>query len=559
MLKLGYQEKWTLRYAIFGLLFLALSGIEGILMRFQLVEPGILDGIERVISVIRPGSPEKTAAEQFYGMLTAHPIVGIYGFVYLSLMGVFYFLVPFLLKKEIRYKKLVPFNFFLQVFAVLLCWSSGFFTYFNSLYTLYWPLPVSFDIIPAIGAAIFSTGLILIELNILIFAFNLFATVLQRSNPSPGYSYGRFLVEAFGIGRMIRFIRRDKSKPDPNYEELPVFIVAIGRGSVDTVINAIILLFAGIVILVFSVPFLVAGLSLNSAVIDPLVYKNIFWWGLDMIADGNVLMYTAGTWYLLIPLLLNRKLYGESIVRTVILVDLLVSMFVWSHHLLADQTQPLFLIIFSGQFVTWGEFITMGLTIFAVLMTVWQARPVKFSPPLKFVMGSIFGFILGGMAGLIQANYGLNVILHNTQWVIGTHAHTLLLAGLGTLIFAVIYALVPILTKVDLPNNKLVNFHLWSWLAGSLGMSYVMGFAGIEGMLRRTLYYNGEYRDFMIIALISAGLMAVSFVVFLVNLIQKLMFMNILRIFKPEMAVNLKNPAYNTGAGMSEEPAKSVN
>jgi len=90
-------------------------------------------------------------------------------------------------------------------------------------------------------------------------------------------------------------------------------------------------------------------------------------------------------------------------------------------------------------------------------------------------------------------------------------------------------------------------------------MSYVMGFAGIEGMLRRTLYYNGEYRDYMVIALISAGLMAVSFVVFLINLIQKLRFMNILRIFKPEMAVNLKKPAYNTSAGMSEQPAKAVN
>ena len=63
-------------------------------MRLQLVDTGVLDKLERAISAIRPGSPEKTAAEQFYGMLTAHPILGIYGFVYLSLMGVFYFLVP---------------------------------------------------------------------------------------------------------------------------------------------------------------------------------------------------------------------------------------------------------------------------------------------------------------------------------------------------------------------------------------------------------------------------------------------------------------------------------
>jgi heme/copper-type cytochrome/quinol oxidase subunit 1 len=33
-------------------------------------------------------------------------------------------------------------------------------------------------------------------------------------------------------------------------------------------------------------------------------------------------------------------------------------------------------------------------------------------------------------------------VLHNTQWVIGIHAHTMLLAGLSMLLFGVIYALV---------------------------------------------------------------------------------------------------------------------
>jgi len=533
MLQIGYKEKWTLRYAIVGLLFLALAGIEGILMRLHLVEPGILDNVENVLRFVRPGAPETTAAEQFYGMLTAHPIVGIYGFVYLTLMGAFYFLVPFLLKKELRFKKLLPVNFFLQIAGVLICWGAGFFTFFNSLYTMYWPLPVAFDRVPVIGSALYGFGLVLIEINILIFAFNLFATVLKKPALSPGYSYGRFLQEAFGITRLIRFFKKDKGSIDPKYNELPVFIVAIARGSVDTVINAIVLLAAGILVLVFSLPVLVAGVQLNSQIIDPLIYKNFFWWGLDMVADGNVLMYTAGTWYLLIPMLVNRKLFGEPIVRTVILADLLISMFVWSHHLLSDRAQPAFLRIFSGQFVTWGEFITMGLTIFAVLMTIWKARPVKFSPPLKFIMGSILGFILGGFAGLIQANTGLNVIFHNTQWVIGPHAHTLLLTGLTMLIFAVIYALIPMLTKLEIPDGGWVNFHFWAWLVGSLGMAYAMGFAGTEGMLRRTLYYDGSYQPYMIIALISATLMAIAFVSFLVNIIGKLGFVNTLKVFAP--------------------------
>ncbi len=184
-------------------------------------------------------------------------------------------------------------------------------------------------------------------------------------------------------------------------------MTAARRGA--TAINAIVLLSAGALILVYSLAALFKA-PLDPGAVDALVYKNWFWWGLDMVADGNVLMYTAGVWYLLIPLLVGRKLYGEAVVRTVILADLLVSLGVWSHHLLGDRAQPLVMRLLSGQFITWGEFFTMGLTIFASLMTIWLARPVKFTPALKFIMGSIFGFVIGGTAGLIQANVGRHTV-----------------------------------------------------------------------------------------------------------------------------------------------------
>lgn len=535
MAQLGFSEKWTLRFAVVGLLFLALSGLEGLLLRIDLVSPEALAGFNQALDAIRPVGPEIYPTTHFYAALTAHPIVGIYGFAYMCVIGAFYFLVPFLLKKEIRYKKLVPINFFLQISGVLICWVAGFFFLFNSLYTLYWPLPVSFDRIPVAGSALFGFGLLLIEANVLLFAFNLFATVLRKGNPSPGYSARRYLTEAFGISRLFRFIlRKQRTEDDLRYEELPVFVVAVGRGSVDTVINAVVLLSAGVLLIIYALPALATGLQLNPQAIDPLIYKNWFWWGLDMVADGNVLMYTAGTWYLLVPLLVGRNLYGESVVRTVILVDLLISLGVWSHHLLADQPQPAFLRLFSGQFITWGEFFTMGLTIFAVMMTIWLARPVKFSPPLKFVMGSIFSFAMGGMAGVFQANIGLNVVAHNTQLIIGPHAHTMLLGGLSMLLFAVIYALIPMLTKIEIPNSRLVDVHLWGWLLGAFGMTSAMGWAGNAGMLRRTLYFDGSYQPEMIVALISASLMAIAFVSFLINIIGRLGWRNVVSLFIPE-------------------------
>jgi cytochrome c oxidase subunit 1 len=542
MTQLGWTEKWTLRFAVLALLFLALSGFEGMLMRTQLYAPDALHGMEAALNTIRPGVAEPTSAEVYYSMLTAHPIVGVYGFIYMAVFGAFYFLVPYLLEKPIKHKKLVPVNFWLQIVGVMICWGAGFFGLFNSLYTLYWPLPVTYDRVPLLGSIFFMVGAALIMVNILIFAYNLFSTVLSRSNPR-SYTFFQFLRSAFGIPRLMKlFGKEDQNAPNLDYNGLPVFIVAVGRGSVDTIINAFVLLTAGALILVYGL-FALFGSALNPDWVDALLFKNWYWWGLDMVADGNALIYTAGVWYLLIPMLTGRRLFGENVVKTVIMVDLLVSMAVWSHHLLGDTSQPMVMRLLSGQLITWGEFFTMGLTIFASMMTIWLARPVKMSPALKFALGSMFGFIMGGVAGLIQANVGLNLVFHNTQWVVALHAHTFLLTGVGMMLFSVLYALVPMLTKLEYRSKSLINLHFWLWIAGSVIMAYAMGMAGSQGMLRRTFYEDGLFRGYTLVAVIGGVLISIGFLAFLVNLVGTLGLGNVLSLFIPERWQKRQQPA----------------
>jgi cytochrome c oxidase subunit 1 len=542
MKQLGWTEKWTLRFAVVALLFLTLSGFEGMLMRTQLYAPDALHGMEVLLNHVRPGVSNPATADLFYSMLTAHPIVGVYGFIYMSVFGAFYFLVPFLLDKPVRHRKLVVTNFWLQIVGVMICWSSGFFGLFNSLYTLYWPLPVTYDRTPLWGSIFFMVGAALIMVNILLFAFNIFKTVLSRNDSRP-YSVFQFLRSAFGIPRLLKlFGKEDKNAPNLDYDGLPVFIVAVGRGSIDTVINAFVLLTAGALILVYGL-FALFGSSLDPAAVDPLLYKNWYWWGLDMVADGNALIYTAGVWYLLIPLLTGRQLFGASVVKTVIMVDLLVSMGVWSHHLLGDTTQPMWMRLLSGQFITWGEFFTMGLTIFVSLMTVWLARPVKMTPALKFALGSMFGFMMGGVAGLVQANVGLNVVFHNTQWVVALHAHTFLLTGVGMMLFSVLYALVPMVTKLEYRSKALINVHFWFWIVGSVIMAYSMGMAGAQGMLRRTIYEGGVFEGYTLVAVIGGVLASIGFLAFLANLLVTLGLGNVLSLFVPERWQRTQQPA----------------
>jgi len=473
--------------------------------------------------------------QHFYAILTAHPFVQIYGFAYMAVMGAFYFLVPYVLGKDFYNKKVAYASFWLMILGVMTVWTTSFITRYAPLYTLYWPLPVA-SIAEWNPASIlpFGIGMILIFSAVLGFFFNMFATIFLPAQPITqpriGFVANELLVTAFNLDKL-----RAKIRGTPNYLgkvfSFPVFVVGVFRGCVDTTINALIMGGVGVVLSIYGVSYLIPNVALNPNLIDPLVYKNIFWWGLDMIADGNVLMFTAATWYLIVPLLLNRKLYGENVVRSVILADLLVSLGVWGHHMMADTPQPTGLLV-EGQLVTWGELVTMGLTIFAVLMTLWLARPVKYTAPLKYVLASIMGYGIGGTAGIIQANYAVNRYFHNTQWIVGIHAHVQLLVGLGLTIFAAIYALFPLLTGKQL-NEQLADIQLILWTVGALIMGLGMGLAGVAGMLRRMIYLTGlgSFQPYMNIALVGAVILSSGYFVFIVNILRTVGLKGILGVF----------------------------
>ena len=233
------------------------------------------------------------------------------------------------------------------------------------------------------------------------------------------------------------------------------------------------------------------GYNLQNTAVDALLYKNWFWWGLDLIADGLVLIFVAGTWYLLATMITGKKLFMQNIARAALLVELVVSWTVWSHHLLSDQAQPGILKVVSGEMVTAFELITQGLAFFITLATLWAARPLKMTNELKFLLGGLLGFALAVPAGIMQADVGLNRILHNTQWMVGPHVHVAVLVGLTMTLYSAIYILFPILTNgAKLYSQKLANIHFWCHLIGGIGMGAFMGMAGLKGMLQANLVFR---------------------------------------------------------------------
>lgn len=507
------MQKLALRFVVVGILYYGIVVIEGMIMRIYQIEP---------IPIFN--------SEHYFSILTAHPLVGIFGSSYSIVFGAFLFLVPYFLKKPLWSIKLGNWTFILIAGGTFLFWFSDFLSHFAPLYTLYWPLPADFTQFNPLSGTIFILGIAIVMVGTLFFVFNIFKTITYTPEGEEKSPACAMLASATGFSWKESIFRR-KSKRRENLVPLPV--AAVARGTVDTLLNALIITFTGVLILVYMVA-AILGYDLQHSAIDALLYKNWFWWGLDLIADGLVLIFVAGTWYILATMITGKDLYMARIARLALWVEMIVSWTVWSHHLLSDQAQPGFLKIVSGELVTAFELITQGLAFFITLITLWSARPLKMTNPLKFLLGGLLGFGLAVPAGIIQADIGLNRILHNTQWIVGPHVHVAILVGLTMTLYSAIYLLLPILTNgAKLYSQKLANFHFWAHLIGGIGMGAFMGMAGLQGMLRRTIYYEGEYSIYMILAALCGSLLLLAFLAFLYNIIMTVGIKGVIGIFMP--------------------------
>ncbi|MDO8454880.1 MAG: cbb3-type cytochrome c oxidase subunit I [Sulfurimonas sp.] len=521
---LNALQKVTLRAVVMSFLFYGLVALEGMIMR--MVEVGKIPQNPLPEMFFQP--------EHFFSIMTVHPIIGIFGSTYQLVFGAFMFLVPFLTKKPLYSIKLANFVWIMITLGTLLAWIAAFVWQYAPLYTLYWPLPADTEQFHTIGGIVFIIGVALIMVGTFGFIYNIYATIFARVGVHKDKTTKELLISGFGIDGMLNLFNKLRGKPPYTKEPaLALPVVAIFRGTVDTFLDAVVILGAGVLVLVFLLADL-GGLHLDVTAIDALLYKNFFWWGLDLVADGLVLIYVAGSWYLLATLITGQKLFMENVARAALMLELLVSWMVWSHHLLGDQGQPDMMKLISGEMVTAFELLTQGLALFITLVTLWKARPLKVTMELKYLLGGLLGFGLAVPAAIIQADMGMNRVLHNTQWIIGAHVHIALIVGLYMTLYSAVFVLWPIVTNnTELYSKKLANAHFWLHLIGGIGMGAFMGMAGLDGMLRRHIYIDGEFQTDMILAALAGSMLLLAWVLFLYNIIMSVGLKGLIGIFLP--------------------------
>ena len=215
-----------------------------------------------------------------------------------------------------------------------------------------------------------------------------------------------------------------------------------------------------------------------------------------------------------LPRFAGRKLFGFKFVVYSTLAIGVLSFGVWAHHMFATGIDPRIQASFMA--VSIAISIPSAVKTFNWITTLWNGR-IRLTTPMLFCLGFISNFIIGGVTGVFLASIPIDLVLHDTYYVVG-HFHYIFMGAIATAIFAGLYYWFPLVTG-RMYQTSLGKAHFWFTMIGTNVTFLAMVLLGYGGMPRRYATYLPQFATMHRIATFGAILLLIGQIIWLYNMV----------------------------------------